>query len=155
MKKLYNIPHMVCPFCQLQETSVVDSRKNSEGTSIRRRRNCSACNLRFTTYEKASIGIIVKKRNGNREEFNLEKLHQGVQNAFGGQELSEKKLKTLVEAIHNDIKEQGNKVQSEFIGETVLKHLKDINEVAYVRFASVYKEFSDASDFEKEAAEFN
>ncbi|MFL2675010.1 MAG: transcriptional regulator NrdR [Candidatus Actinomarina sp.] len=146
---------MVCPFCQLQETSVVDSRKNSEGTSIRRRRNCSACNLRFTTYEKASIGIIVKKRNGNREEFNLEKLYQGVQNAFGGQELSEKKLKALVEAIHNDIKEQGNKVQSEFIGETVLKHLKDINEVAYVRFASVYKEFSDASDFEKEAAEFN
>ena len=155
MKKLYNIPYMVCPFCQLQETSVVDSRKNSEGTSIRRRRNCSACNLRFTTYEKASIGIIVKKRNGNREEFNLEKLHQGVQNAFGGQELSEKKLKALVEAIHNDIKEQGNKVKSEFIGETVLKHLKDINEVAYVRFASVYKEFSDASDFEKEAAEFN
>ena len=146
---------MVCPFCQLEETSVVDSRKNSEGTSIRRRRNCSACNLRFTTYEKASIGIIVKKRNGNREEFNLEKLYQGVQNAFGGQELSEKKLKALVEAIHNDIKEKGNKVQSEFIGETVLKHLKDINEVAYVRFASVYKEFSDASDFEKEVAEFN
>ena len=146
---------MVCPFCQLEETSVVDSRKNSEGTSIRRRRNCSACNLRFTKYEKASIGIIVKKRNGNREEFNLEKLYQGVQNAFGGQELSEKKLKALVEAIHNEIKEQGNKVQSEFIGETVLKHLKDINEVAYVRFASVYKEFSDASDFEKEVAEFN
>ena len=146
---------MVCPFCQLEETSVVDSRKNSEGTSIRRRRNCSACNLRFTTYEKASMGIIVKKRNGNREEFNLEKLYQGVQNAFGGQELSEKKLKALVEAIHNEIKEQGNKVQSEFIGETVLKHLKDINEVAYVRFASVYKEFSDASDFEKEVAEFN
>ena len=146
---------MVCPFCQLEETSVVDSRKISEGTSIRRRRNCSACNLRFTTYEKASIGIIVKKRNGNREEFNLEKLYQGVQNAFGGQELSEKKLKALVEAIHNEIKEQGNKVQSEFIGETVLKHLKDINEVAYVRFASVYKEFSDASDFEKEVAEFN
>ncbi len=155
MKNLYNILYMVCPFCQLEETSVVDSRKNSEGTSIRRRRNCSACNLRFTTYEKASIGIIVKKRNGNREEFNLEKLYQGVQNAFGGQELSEKKLKALVEAIHNEIKEQGNKVQSEFIGETVLKHLKDINEVAYVRFASVYKEFSDASDFEKEVAEFN
>ena len=136
-------------------TSVVNSRKNSEGTSIRKIRSWSACNLRITTYEKASIGIIVKKRNGKREEFNLEELHQGVQNAFGGQELNEKKLKTLVEAIHNDIKEQGNKVQSEFIGETVLKHLKDINEVAYVRFASVYKEFSDASDFEKEAAEFN
>jgi len=146
---------MVCPFCQAEETSVVDSRKNTEGTSIRRRRNCSSCKSRFTTGEKASIGQIVIKRNGNREEFNLEKLYQGVQNAFGGQELSEKKLKALVDTIYKDIQEQGNKVQSEFIGETVLSHLKEVNQVAYVRFASVYKEFSDASDFEKEAAEFN
>ena len=146
---------MVCPFCQAEETSVVDSRKNTEGISIRRRRNCSSCKSRFTTYEKASIGQIVIKRNGNREEFNLEKLYQGVQNAFGGQELSEKKLKALVDTIYKDIQEQGNKVQSEFIGETVLSHLKEVNQVAYVRFASVYKEFSDASDFEKEAAEFN
>jgi len=146
---------MVCPFCQAEDTSVVDSRKNTEGTSIRRRRNCSSCKSRFTTYEKASIGQIVIKRNGNREEFNLEKLYQGVQNAFGGQELSEKKLKALVDTIYKDIQEQGNKVQSEFIGETVLSHLKEVNQVAYVRFASVYKEFSDASDFEKEAAEFN
>ncbi|MBC8480538.1 MAG: transcriptional repressor NrdR [Actinobacteria bacterium] len=146
---------MVCPFCQAEETSVVDSRKNTEGTSIRRRRNCSSCKSRFTTYEKASIAQIVIKRNGNREEFNLEKLYQGVQNAFGGQELSEKKLKALVDTIYNDIQEQGNKVQSEFIGETALSHLKEVNQVAYVRFASVYKEFSDASDFEKEAAEFN
>jgi len=146
---------MVCPFCQAEETSVVDSRKNTEGTSIRRRRNCSSCKSRFTTYEKASIDQIVIKRNGNREEFNLEKLYQGVQNAFGGQELSEKKLKALVDTIYKDIQEQGNKVQSEFIGETVLSHLKEVNQVAYVRFASVYKEFSDASDFEKEAAEFN
>jgi len=146
---------MVCPFCQAEETSVVDSRKNTEGTSIRRRRNCSSCKSRFTTYEKASIGQIVIKRNGNREEFNLEKLYQGVQNAFGGQELSEKQLKALVDTIYKDIQEQGNKVQSEFIGETVLSHLKEVNQVAYVRFASVYKEFSDASDFEKEAAEFN
>ena len=146
---------MVCPFCQAEETSVVDSRKNTEGTSIRRRRNCSSCKSRFTTYEKASIGQIVIKRNGNREEFNLEKLYQGVQNAFGGQELSEKKLKALVDTIYKDIQEQGNKVQSEFIGETVLSHFKEVNQVAYVRFASVYKEFSDASDFEKEAAEFN
>ena len=145
---------MVCPFCQAEETSVVDSRKNTEGTSIRRRRNCSSCKSRFTTYEKASIGQIVIKRNGNREEFNLEKLYQGVQNAFGCQELSEKKLKALVDTIYKDIQEQGNKVQSEFIGETVLSHLKEVNQVAYVRFASVYKEFSDASDFEKEAAEF-
>lgn len=146
---------MVCPFCQAEETSVVDSRKNSEGTSIRRRRSCISCKLRFTTYEKASIGLIVIKRNGNREEFNIEKLYSGVQNAFGGQELSEKKLKNLIDAIYKDIEGQGSKVQSEIIGETVLSHLKEINEVAYVRFASVYKEFSDASDFEKEVAEFN
>ncbi|MGI9572125.1 MAG: transcriptional regulator NrdR [Candidatus Actinomarinaceae bacterium] len=146
---------MVCPFCQAEETSVVDSRKNSEGTSIRRRRSCISCKLRFTTYEKASIGLIVIKRNGNREEFNIEKLYSGVKNAFGGQELSEKKLKNLIDTIYKDIEGQGSKVQSEIIGETVLSHLKEINEVAYVRFASVYKEFSDASDFEKEVAEFN
>ena len=146
---------MVCPFCQAEETSVVDSRKNSEGTSIRRRRSCISCKLRFTTYEKASIGLIVIKRNGNREEFNIEKLYSGVKNAFGGQELSEKKLKNLIDTIYKDIEGHGSKVQSEIIGETVLSYLKEINEVAYVRFASVYKEFSDASDFEKEVAEFN
>ena len=146
---------MVCPFCHTEETSVVDSRKNSEGTTIRRRRSCISCKSRFTTYEKASIGLIVLKRNGNREEFNIDKLFSGVKNAFGGQELSEKKLKSLIDAIYHDIKEQGSKIQSEIIGETVLAHLKEVNEVAYVRFASVYKEFSDASDFEKEVAEFN
>ena len=73
---------MVCPFCQAEETSVVDSRKNSEGTSIRRRRSCISCKTRFTTYEKASIGLIVVKRNGNREEFNIDKLYSGVKNAF-------------------------------------------------------------------------
>ena len=146
---------MVCPFCQAEETSVVDSRKNSEGTSIRRRRSCISCKTRFTTYEKASIGLIVVKRNGNREEFNIDKLYSGVKNAFGGQELSEKKLQNLIDSIYKDIETQGNKVQSEIIGETVLSHLKEVNEVAYVRFASVYKEFSDASDFEKEVAEFN
>ena len=146
---------MVCPFCQAEETSVVDSRKNSEGTSIRRRRSCISCKTRFTTYEKPSIGLIVVKRNGNREEFNIDKLYSGVKNAFGGQELSEKKLKNLIDSIYKDIETQGSKVQSEIIGETVLSHLKGVNEVAYVRFASVYKEFSDASDFEKEVAEFN
>ena len=92
---------MVCPFCQAEETSVVDSRKNSEGTSIRRRRSCISCKTRFTTYEKASIGLIVVKRNGNREEFNIDKLYSGVKNAFGGQELSEKKLKNFSAKLKN------------------------------------------------------
>ena len=146
---------MVCPFCNAQDTAVVDSRKNVEGDAIRRRRECSACNTRFTTYEKSEIELIVKKRNGNLEEFQYEKLFDGVENAFGGQDLSDKQLKNLVESIYLDIKRHGKKIESKIIGETVLNHLKDINEVAYLRFASVYKEFSQISDFEKEAAEFN
>ena len=146
---------MVCPFCNKEDTAVVDSRKNVDGDAIRRRRQCSVCNTRFTTYEKSEIELIVKKRNGNLEEFQYEKLFSGVENAFGGQELSEKKLKNLVETIYIDLKNHGKKIESKIIGETVLSHLKDINEVAYLRFASVYKEFSAVSDFEKEAAELN
>ena len=146
---------MVCPFCNKEDTAVVDSRKNVEGDAIRRRRECSACNTRFTTYEKSEIELIVKKRNGNLEEFQYEKLFSGVENAFGGQELSDKKLKNLVETIYIDLKNHGKKIESKIIGETVLSHLKDINEVAYLRFASVYKEFSAVSDFEKEEAELN
>ena len=146
---------MVCPFCNKEDTAVVESRKNVDGDAIRRRRECSLCNTRFTTYEKSEIELIVKKRNGNLEEFQYEKLFSGVENAFGGQELSEKKLKNLVESIYIDLKNHGKKIESKIIGETVLSHLKDINEVAYLRFASVYKEFSAVSDFEKEAAELN
>ena len=146
---------MVCPFCNAEDTAVVDSRKNVDGDAIRRRRECSVCNTRFTTYEKSEIELIVKKRNGNLEEFQYEKLFSGVENAFGGQELSDKKLKNLVETIYIDLKNHGKKIESKIIGETVLSHLKDINEVAYLRFASVYKEFSAVSDFEKEAAELN
>ncbi len=142
---------MVCPFGSECDTSVIDSRKTNEG--IRRRRECSTCNLRFTTYEKADISVMVQKRSGDVEEFNYEKLYQGVENAFGGLDINEKKLKTLVDNIYTEVKSSGKKVKSEFIGETVLKHLKEINKVAYLRFASVYKEFSDASDFEKEVAE--
>ena len=146
---------MVCPFCNAEDTAVVDSRKNVDGDAIRRRRECSACSTRFTTYEKSEIDLIVKKRNGNLEEFQYEKLLSGVENAFGGQELSDKKLKNLVETIYLELKKHGKKIESNIIGETVLSHLKDINEVAYLRFASVYKEFSAVSDFEKEAAELN
>lgn len=146
---------MVCPFCNAEDTAVVDSRKNVDGDAIRRRRECSACNTRFTTYEKSEIELIVKKRNGNLEEFQYEKLFNGVENAFGGQDLSDKQLKNLVETIYLDLKNHGKRIESKIIGETVLIHLKDINEVAYLRFASVYKEFSDVTDFEKEAAELN
>ena len=140
---------MVCPFCNKVETSVVDSRKNNEGNSIRRRRECPTCNLRFTTYEKAEIGILVEKRSGSYQEFDYQKLFRGIENAFGGLDLNEKQLKTLVDNIHNEIKSNGSKIKSDFIGETVLSHLKEINKVAYLRFASVYKNFKEAKDFEQ------
>ena len=146
---------MVCPFCNAEDTAVVDSRKNVDGDAIRRRREFSVCSTRFTTYEKSEIELIVKKRNGNLEEFEYEKLFNGVENAFGGQDLSDKQLKNLVDTIYIELKKHGKKIESKIIGETVLFHLKDINEVAYLRFASVYKEFSDVTDFEKEAAELN
>jgi len=146
---------MVCPFCNAEDTAVIDSRRNSEGSSIRRRRNCTNCNSRFTTYEKSEIDLIVKKRNGNLEEFQYEKLKKGIESAFGGQEITDKRLKALVDDIYIEIKKTGKKVDSETIGEKVLEYLKKENEVAYLRFASVYKEFSNVADFEKEAAEFN
>jgi transcriptional repressor NrdR len=96
---------------------------------------------------------MVQKRSGIIEDFDYEKLYKGIENAFGGLDINDKKLKTLVDNIHNEIKDHGNKVKTEIIGETVLSNLKKTNKVAYLRFASVYKEFSDASDFEKEVAE--
>jgi len=146
---------MVCPFCNADDTAVIDSRRNSEGSSVRRRRKCPKCNSRFTTYEKTEIELIVEKRSGQLEEFQIEKLQKGIESAFGGQDITEKQLKSLVDNIYSEIKKEGKKVKSSFIGEKVLSHLKEYNEVAYLRYASVYKEFSDASDFEKEVAEFN
>ena len=146
---------MVCPFCNADDTAVIDSRRNTEGSSIRRRRKCPKCNSRFTTYEKTEIELIVEKRSGNLEEFQIEKLEKGIKNAFGGQDITEKQLKSFVDNICNEIKGNRKKVKSDFIGEKVLEHLKEFNEVAYLRYASVYKDFSDASDFEKEVAEFN
>jgi len=146
---------MVCPFCNADDTAVIDSRRNSEGSSVRRRRKCPKCESRFTTYEKTEIELIVVKRSGNLEEFQIDKLQKGIESAFGGQDITEKQLKLLVENIHIEIKDHGKKIDSKFIGEEVLKQLKEVNEVAYLRYASVYKEFSDASDFEKEVAEFN
>ena len=95
---------MVCPFCNTEDTAVIDSRKNSEGTSVRRRRKCPKCNSRFTTYEKTEIDLIVEKRSGNLEEFQIEKLESGIESAFGGQDITEKQLKSLVENIHTEIK---------------------------------------------------
>ena len=91
--------YMVCPYCNKVETNVVDSRKNNEGNSIRRRRECPKCELRFTTYEKAEIGLMIQKRSGDIQEFNYEKLYKGIENAFGGLDINDKKLKTYKSSL--------------------------------------------------------
>ena len=146
---------MVCPFCNKLDTSVVDSRKNSEGTIVRRRRNCEECNKRFTTYETAVIQLIVKKKNAETEDFDYIKLLNGIKNACVDTGIEETELVALAEDISTLLHSKGAIVSSLEIGELVLEKLKEFNEVAYIRYASVYKEFSEVSDFEKEAAKLD
>ena len=146
---------MVCPYCTNEDTSVVDSRKNTDGSIIRRRRNCDNCKKRFTTYETAQIQLLVKKRNGELEEFNYEKLINGINNACVDTGLNEEIITEVGEEISTILHSKGPEITSMMIGELVLQSLKELNEVAYMRFASVYKEFSEVSDFEKEAAELD
>ena len=146
---------MVCPFCSNQETSVTDSRKNTDGSVIRRRRSCELCENRFTTYETAEILLIVEKKNKSKEDFDFEKLIAGISNACVDTGIDDEKIKEIAEDISLTLHKKGNQVSSAEIGELVLGKLKDISEVAYIRYASVYKEFSEISDFEKEAAELD
>ena len=146
---------MVCPFCSNQETSVTDSRKNTDGSVIRRRRSCELCENRFTTYETAEILLIVEKKNKSKEDFDFEKLIAGINNACVDTGIDDEKIKEIAEDISLTLHKKGNQVSSAEIGELVLGKLKDISEVAYIRYASVYKEFSEISDFEKEAAELD
>ena len=146
---------MVCPFCSNQETSVTDSRKNTDGSVIRRRRSCDSCENRFTTYETAEIQLIVEKKNKSKEDFDFEKLIAGINNACVDTGIDDEKIKEITEDISLTLHKKGNHVSSAEIGELVLGKLKDVSEVAYIRYASVYKEFSEISDFEKEAAELD
>ena len=146
---------MVCPFCSNQETSVTDSRKNIDGSVIRRRRSCELCENRFTTYETAEILLIVEKKNKSKEDFDFEKLIAGINNACVDTGIDDEKIKEIAEDISLTLHKKGNHVSSAEIGELVLGKLKDVSEVAYIRYASVYKEFSEISDFEKEAAELD
>ena len=146
---------MVCPYCTNQDTSVIDSRKNVDGSIIRRRRNCESCSKRFTTYETAEIQLIVRKKNNETEDFSYEKLINGIKNACVDTGIEEKKIEAVTEEISTKLHSKGPEVTTSIIGELVLDSLKDLNDVAYIRFASVYKEFSEVSDFEKEAAELD
>lgn len=143
---------MRCPKCGCQDDKVIDSRASREGATIRRRRECLGCGHRFTTYEEVErADLMVIKRDGRREEFSREKLHSGLKKAFQKRPVSPEVIQNLSEKIVNEISEKYEReVPGSFIGERVMAGLRDIDEVAYVRFASVYRRFQEATDFVQE-----
>lgn len=143
---------MHCPVCGAAETRVIDSRPAESGVSIRRRRQCEACNQRFTTYERLEPQLIVVKRSGGVEPFSALKLASGISAAFADRPMSGSEIEGVVDEIETKLGASGTQVESEEIGRLVLDHLRALDEVAYLRYASVYKEFQDAADFEREVA---
>lgn len=140
---------MRCPKCGCQNDKVIDSRASREGATIRRRRQCLGCGYRFTTYEEVERGgIVVLKHDGRREEFSREKLLSGIKKACQKRPISPKVIEELVERIVNEVTDRYDReVPSEFVGKLVMEGLRQIDEVAYVRFASVYRRFQEATDF--------
>ena len=140
---------MKCPFCNQDDTRVVDSRPVDDNSSIRRRRMCDACGKRFTTYEKVeTIPLIVIKKDQNREQYDRRKIENGVIRACYKRPISAQQITKVVDQIENQVfGREEREVSSEVIGEIVMDQLKDLDPVAYVRFASVYREFKDVNTF--------
>ena len=147
---------MRCPYCNQDNTRVVDSRPVEETNSIRRRRLCDSCGRRFTTYENVeTIPLTVIKKNLNREQYDRNKLINSVRRACYKRPIASDKLEAMIDAIEGDIfNAEDKEISSTKIGEIVMSHLKDLDSVAYVRFASVYREFKDVSTFMDELKKF-
>ena len=143
---------MKCPYCGNVETKVVDSRYSEDMEAIRRRRECLACSKRFTTYERVEIApIIVIKKNGEKEEFNPDKIKKGMIRACEKRPISPEDIDIAVQEIEREIRQRESiEVPSMEIGEMVMEKLRSMDKVAYIRFASVYREFEDVETFQKE-----
>lgn len=143
---------MKCPYCQHPDTRVIDSRESRKGLSIRRRRQCSLCKRRFTTYEKIEeVPFMVVKKDGSRQPFDGQKLLRGMLKACEKRPIPVSKLEEIVEEIENKLQEKPEKeMSSTEIGAQVMDRLKELDKVAYVRFASVYREFKDVVEFKQE-----
>lgn len=140
---------MKCPFCSHENTRVIDSRPAEDNNSIRRRRVCDECGKRFTTYEKIeTIPLIIIKKDNNREAYDRAKIEAGVLRACHKRPVSAQQITTLVDEVENEIfNREEREIPSGTIGELVMNKLKDLDAVAYVRFASVYREFEDVNTF--------
>ncbi|MFD3507058.1 transcriptional regulator NrdR [Nocardia sp. NPDC058666] len=143
---------MHCPYCRHPDSRVVDSREVEEGTAIRRRRSCPSCTRRFTTVETAILSVV--KRSGVTEPFSREKVIVGVRRACQGREVDDDALNLLAQQVEDAVRATGSpEVPSHEVGLAILGPLRDLDEVAYLRFASVYRSFTSAADFEREITE--
>lgn len=143
---------MRCPYCQAPDSKVTDSREVSGGRAIRRRRECLACERRFTTFERAELAaLVVVKKDGRRQDFDPAKLRQKLRVALTKRPVGEDQIDQLVQRVEADLLALGQpEVPSSAIGESVLQQLKTVDHVAYIRFASVYREFADLQDLKRE-----
>ena len=142
---------MHCPFCRHTDSRVIDSRTADDGSTIRRRRQCPQCNRRFSTTESTSLSVI--KRSGASEPFSRSKVLVGVRKACQGRPVTEDDLALLAQKVEETIRAQGSaEVEAHEVGMAVLEPLRELDEVAYLRFASVYRQFASAADFEDEIA---
>lgn len=144
---------MLCPFCGSSGTRVIDSRPVEERSAIRRRRVCEACENRFTTYERSEVPLLVRKRDGRVEAFQIDKIRAGMESALADRPVTRKRLEAMITKVEAVARSRGPQVPSDEIGRAVLAELKEVDQVAYLRFASVYKEFQGTRDFEREMAE--
>ena len=143
---------MKCPFCGELDNKVIDSRVSKDGSVIRRRRECIDCTRRFTTYEHIEeIPIMIIKKDGRREVFSRDKVRSGMQRACRKLDISMNLIEDFIDELERDLRETGEKeLPSRVVGEKVMAKLHDLNDIAYVRFASVYREFKDVNDFVSE-----
>jgi transcriptional repressor NrdR len=142
-----------CPYCRENDDKVVDSRVADDGAAIRRRRECLACGRRYTTYERLEdAGLLVRKRSGEVEPFDRAKLRAGVERAATNR-LDTAALEAIVSEVEEELRALGGEVGSDRVGLAVLERLRNLDHVAYLRFASVYKGFEDLADFEREVGE--
>ncbi len=145
---------MKCPYCSSQELKVVDKRTPENSDSIRRRRECLSCQNRFTTFERVERGDLrVVKKDGRREQFDRQKLVVGLNKACEKRPVTAEQIDGVVDKIEGDLRKRGEQeIPSNVIGNTIMKHLKKLDKVAYIRFASVYKDFADLEDFGREVS---
>lgn len=142
---------MICPKCKNKDTRVLDSRETEGQKAVRRRRNCEKCKYRFTTFERMeTTNFIVVKRDGTRENYDREKVEKGIWQACQKRKVTQEQVDKLVNQLEDYWGSLGKEVQSKVIGEGVMEALKNIDEVAYIRFASVYRQFKDIDSFKKE-----